>query len=352
MTSEGKTAAKYFARMSGRTKAVVRNCSVSVLILVASQFLDLTDYYYKNLLLFFGIYLAFAILLFTLAIYVYLPKSFLSKSPLLSFSLRSLITLVVAFIPTVLLTVLLIHDLETAITYAVLISIFQFIVTLPISWYWYKRVIKTDKLIISLQEELGQSVASVDFLRTQINPHFLFNALNTIYGTALQEGAERTGKGIEQLADMMRFMLHENLQKEIPLSKELDYLRHYIELQKLRTTPHPSVTIDTLIPDPVEVCQIAPMLLIPFVENAFKHGISFREPSYIKLSVEIRSKTVRFQLTNSMHVQNHDNPEKYNTGVGLKNVKQRLELLYPHKHELDITTTGKEFFVHLNIQLD
>jgi two-component system, LytTR family, sensor kinase len=352
MTSAGKTTGRYVARSSPRTKAVARNSSISILIIIASQFITLTGYYYKNLVVFFGMFIAFAILLFTLSIYYYLPASFSTKKPLLSYSVRSLITLLIAFVPCVLLSVLLIHDLETSITYAFLIAIFQFTVTLPVSWYWYKRIVKTDKLIFSLQEELGQSVASFDFLRSQINPHFLFNALNTIYGTALQEGAGRTSHGIEQLADMMRFMLHENLQKEIPLSKELDYVRHYIELQKLRTAPHPSVSIDTVIPDRVEACQIAPMLLIPFVENAFKHGISFREPSFINLSVEIQKKTVQFRLSNSIHLQSHDNPEKYNTGVGLNNVKQRLDLLYPKKHELSIATTAKEFSVHLNIHLD
>lgn len=348
----GKNTRNRLEKMSSKTKAILRNCSISVLTVIASLFITLSDYYYKNLLVFFGLYLAFAILFFTLTTYFLLPKSLPGKKPLLSYLVQSVVTGAIAFVPCVLLFVVFIHDLETSITFAVLNSIFQLFVTLPLSWYWYKRQLKDDETILGLQKELGQSAASFDFLRSQINPHFLFNALNTIYGTALQEGAARTSEGIERLADMMRFMLQENVQQQIALSRELDYLRHYIELQKLRTAPHPSVTIETFIPDAVAPCHIAPMLLIPFVENAFKHGISFREPSYIKLLVELNNNTLRLQVSNSRHEQNRFNPEKKNTGIGLNNVKQRLNLLYPKKHELAVRDTGKEFFVHLKIQLD
>jgi LytS/YehU family sensor histidine kinase len=93
------------------------------------------------------------------------------------------------------------------------------------------------------------------------------------------------------------------------------------------------------------------MLLIPFVENAFKHGISFREPSHIKINFETKDKTLNFDVYNSKHVKQENDPEKDKSGIGLNNVKQRLELLYPGKHELIIRETGKEFFVHLTLQL-
>jgi two-component system, LytTR family, sensor kinase len=351
MTALMEDIGKGWQKISAKKKAVLRNCGISVLILATCLLLTLIDYHYKNLLLFFGLYLAFAILFFTLSVYFLLPKSFVYKRRLLIFAGGSMASLAVAFVPCVLLSMLFIHDLETSITYAVLITIFQAFITLPIALYWYRKEVKDDETILSLQKELGQSNANFDLLRSQINPHFLFNALNTIYGTALQEGAERTGEGIERLADMMRFMLRENVQTHIPLSRELDYLRHYIELQKLRTAPHTSVAIETLIPEAVESMQIAPMLLIPFVENAFKHGISFRQPSHIRLSVKINGKTIEFELSNSIHVNTQD-PEKNNSGIGLNNVKQRLELLYRGKHELCIRNTGKEFYVHLEVELN
>jgi LytS/YehU family sensor histidine kinase len=205
--------------------------------------------------------------------------------------------------------------------------------------------------VVVLQKELGQSNASFDFLRSQINPHFLFNALNTIYGTALQEKAERTSEGIEKLGDMMRFMLQENMQEKISLVRELDYLNNYIALQKLRTDINPGIRIETLIAPPLHTIEIAPMLIIPFVENAFKHGISFREPSHIKVNLEMKDNTLYFDVYNSRHPKPEIDPEKDHTGIGLENVKQRLNLLYLNKHELIIRETGKEFFVHLTIEL-
>ncbi|HEY0059521.1 MAG TPA: histidine kinase, partial [Flavisolibacter sp.] len=188
-------------------------------------------------------------------------------------------------------------------------------------------------------------------LRSQINPHFLFNALNTIYGTAIQEGAERTSEGVQKLGDMMRFMLQENMQDKISLSRDIEYLNNYISLQKLRTDPNPIIRIEADIEAPVRPVEIAPMLLIPFVENAFKHGISFREASFIRVSLQTRNNVLEFDVNNSKHVRAANDPEKDKSGIGLTNVKQRLQLLYPGKHELVIRENAREFFVHLTIRL-
>jgi LytS/YehU family sensor histidine kinase len=205
--------------------------------------------------------------------------------------------------------------------------------------------------LYTLKKELGQSHANLDFLRSQINPHFLFNALNTIYGTAIQEKAERTCEAVERLGEMMRFMLQENLQEKISLTREIEYINHYISLQKLRTDQNPIVKIDACIEPQETHAQISPMLLIPFVENAFKHGISLREPSHIRVSLDMKDKKLYFDVNNSKHTRPDNDPEKNKSGIGLSNVKQRLQLLYPGKHELIIRETGKDFFVHLTIEL-
>jgi LytS/YehU family sensor histidine kinase len=150
---------------------------------------------------------------------------------------------------------------------------------------------------------------------------------------------------------MMRFMLHENVQEKISLAREIEYLNNYISFQKLRTDENPAIKIDIAIEPLVTSVQIAPMLLIPFVENAFKHGISFREPSHIRATVELKEDTLHFNVNNSKHLRPETDPEKNNNGIGLKNVKQRLQLLYPSKHELIIHETGKEFYVHLTLRL-
>jgi len=227
----------------------------------------------------------------------------------------------------------------------------QILLVAPLSWQIYKRRSASNAELYRLKSELGQSTASYTMLQAQINPHFLFNALNTLYGTALQENADRTGEGIQQLGDMMRFMLHENMQQSIPLSREIDYLHNFIALQQLRTQTSPDIVIQNDIPRYIGGLQITPMLLIPFVENAFKHGISLREPSHIKMTLNIQANTLYFDVHNSIHIKPDNDPEKGQSGIGLINLRQRLNLVYPNRHELIIRETGNEFFVHLTLQL-
>jgi hypothetical protein len=227
----------------------------------------------------------------------------------------------------------------------------QLLISPPLAWYIYKKRHETEEEISSLKRELGKSDATLGFLKSQINPHFLFNALNTLYGTALQEKAERTSEGIQKLGDMMRFMLQENMQDKISLSRDIDYLNNYIGLQKLRTSVSVDILINTEIEEQFTALQIAPMLLIPFVENAFKHGISLQSSSHIKITLQTKADTLYFDVHNSIHLKADGDPEKLQSGIGLQNVKQRLNLLYPKKHELIIRESAKEFFVHLTLNL-
>ncbi len=273
------------------------------------------------------------------------------KNPFIAYLGYILVFLILSALPLTLLGFLLMHDGKMVAAVLLFNAAFQLLITGPITWAVYKRQLKGKQEVYQLKTELGQSSASFDFLRSQINPHFLFNALNTIYGTALQEKAERTSEGIEKLGDMMRFMLQENMQEKISLTREVDYLNNYISLQRLRTDTSPEVKIQAEIESHVNNLQISPMLLIPFVENAFKHGISLQEPSHIKVTLQTREKALYFDVHNSIRPKNENDPEKNESGIGLSNVKQRLQLLYPGKHELIIGDTGKEYFVHLTLQL-
>ena len=223
------------------------------------------------------------------------------------------------------------------------------LLVLPLSYYIYQRQKERIAQLVNLKIELGQTSADLSFLRSQINPHFLFNILNTLYGTALQEHAERTSTGIQKLGDMMRFMLHENNQDRILLAREIEYLRNYIDLQQLRTVTSPDITVECDIKDAFEGTYIAPMLLIPFVENAFKHGISLQEKSWIKISLYESEDKLYFDVHNSIHRKTDDDPERRHSGIGLENVRQRLTMLYPNTHELVVRETTQEFFVHLTL---
>jgi len=293
----------------------------------------------------------YGIAFYSYAFYKVIPQALTKERPFISYLLRSVLIVAILFLPVLILLLSLSDSEDAAFTISFFNTVFQLFVTVPVTWAVYKRKQQDMEEIGVLQKELRQSTASIDFLRSQINPHFLFNALNTLYGTAIQENADRTSEGIQKLGDMMRFMLQENMQEKISLTREIDYLNNYIELQRLRTDTNPNVRIETAIDDTTVMLRIAPMLLIPFVENAFKHGISFREPSHIKVNLDIKDKTLFFDVYNSKHIRSHIDPEKDKSGIGLENVRQRLKLMYPNKHELMIRDTSMEFFIHLTIQL-
>jgi sensor histidine kinase YesM len=221
----------------------------------------------------------------------------------------------------------------------------------PVTWILYEQ--RKDKILQlrGFQKELEKSKADLQFLKSQINPHFLFNALNTLYGTALIEKSESTAQGIQKLGDMMRFMLHENHQDQISLSKEIEYLKNYLSLQKLRTQASPKIIIEEYIDEQCADQQIAPMLLIPFVENAFKHGISLQAKSFIKIKLQCNGNRILFEVHNSIHMKRQHDPEEEKSGIGLQNVQERLKLLYEGKHVLAYGVLGSEFNVRLSIQL-
>jgi hypothetical protein len=226
------------------------------------------------------------------------------------------------------------------------------IVIMPVSWWIYSARSARANTLKGLKTALTHTEAGLDFLKWQINPHFLFNALNTLYGTALQEQATATGHGIQQLGDMMRFMLHDNVLEHIALSKEIAYLQNYIALQRLRTQGAPDIIIDVNIDEALCDHNIAPMLLIPFVENAFKYGISLRNKSRISVSLSCTNDKIYFDVYNSIHLNRSAEIENESMGIGINNVRQRLNLLYPGKHDLNIRETASEFFVHMTLIVD
>ena len=232
-----------------------------------------------------------------------------------------------------------------------LVSLFILAIFNPLVQAVFYRYYSVLGRIDHLTNQLDQKSADLQFLRSQINPHFLFNALNSLYGMALQESSERTAEGIQKLGDMMRFMLHENNQNRIAVEREKEYLINYVDLQLLRTREQENIEI--IFNRSENNCngEIAPMMLIPFVENAFKHGISLQKKSWVKISLRCLENEVHMDINNSIHRAAGDDPERQASGIGLANVKQRLNLLYPDRHELIIRENELEYFVHLSIQL-
>lgn len=290
----------------------------------------------------------YAYLVFALNTYWLLPKADSVHQQKLLYGLLGIAGSFLLFIP---FGVLFLHFTSSAgfIYFSTWFCINLIIV--PLAYYVHSDQQATIAQLINLKSALGKSTADVRFLRSQINPHFLFNILNTLYGIALQEDAERTATSIQKLGDMMRFMLHENHEDKILLAREIEYLRNYIDLQMLRTITSPAIQINCDIHDSMDGIYITPMLLIPFVENAFKHGISFQEKSWIQISLRDEQGRLFFDVHNSLHTKLGSDPERDHKGIGLENVKQRLEWMYPNRHELIIRQTASEFFIHLTVTL-
>jgi len=253
-------------------------------------------------------------------------------------------------IPFSFLFVIAIDEPKVFVPFLLSALLVQLFLITPIAWFIYRWRKDSILRFRGLEIALDQSEADLQFLRSQINPHFLFNSLNTLYGTALQENAFRAAEGIQKLGDMMRFMLHENHQEKIPMYKEIEYLKNYIDLQKLRTQSSPDITITADIDGASCDHMIAPMLLIPFVENAFKHGISIKDKSWVEIRLSCDTKGILFEVKNSVHIRKDSDPEKDRSGVGMKNVVNRLRLIYPGKHEFFVNGNDREFFIQLLIE--
>ncbi|MEL6535701.1 MAG: histidine kinase [Bacteroidota bacterium] len=170
------------------------------------------------------------------------------------------------------------------------------------------------------------------FLKMQINPHFLFNSLNNIYALSVTN-SDKTQEGIHTLSLMLRYVLYDCEQPKIPISKEVEYIRHFIDLYKLKSSEEYNIEfVETVASTTI---MIAPMLLVPFIENAFKHsGIEKRGESFVSIRLQAKANKVELFVKNSLPSQPlNTDPHR---GIGLQNVKKRLALLYPDKHQLEI----------------
>ncbi|HEY4061482.1 MAG TPA: histidine kinase [Puia sp.] len=185
----------------------------------------------------------------------------------------------------------------------------------------------------------------LSFLKAQINPHFLFNTLNNIYALASTQ-SEYTAPAVMKLSGIMRYVLSEARLELVPLEKEILFTTNYIELQKMRLTDKTSIEF-TVTGDPLGR-QICPLLLLPFVENAFKYGVSTREWSAIRILLEIKKDSLYFSVNNHKHI-NTSLKVADNTGIGIENTRRRLDLLYEDRYTLTIEDKAGEFTVHLNI---
>ena len=218
--------------------------------------------------------------------------------------------------------------------------------------YYFKTRDDQKKLLRLEKENLEQQL---EYLKYQINPHFFMNTLNNIHAL-IDIDTEKAKSTILELSKMMRFVLYEGNKKGVPLTREFDFIRNYITLMRLRYTDKVKIQIN--LPQQAPDLMIPPLMLITFIENAFKHGISYQHDSFIDVKVEIAGTELHFSCRNSKAEKNNeeklrvsDGMSEMKGGVGLANVRQRLKLLFDSRFTLKIQDNPDYYSVQLNIPL-
>lgn len=185
--------------------------------------------------------------------------------------------------------------------------------------------------------------SELQFLKTQLNPHFLFNSLNAIYALSVKKSPD-TSQAIVNLSELMRYMLYEADKDLVPLGKELEYIKSYVQLQRLRLSDSENVNLNISGEDKDKV--IPPLLFISFIENAFKYGTDYQGKTNVKINLSIEDTSIKLFVKNKIGVFNR--PSK-SSGIGLENVRNRLKLLYPNAHELVVENNGETYTVNLSL---
>jgi two-component system LytT family sensor kinase len=220
-----------------------------------------------------------------------------------------------------------------------------FVVFIAIAIKFYKRWNEKDFREQKVQKEKVE--AELQMLKTQINPHFLFNTLNSIYVLAMKK-SEQTANTVMRLSDILDYILYKINAPRIAIADEIQIINNYIELEKIRFTDR--VNLEFLSNLQSKHIQIPPMLIIPFIENAFKHGVSKSlEKSWIRISIEEVDQMLHIKVTNSLS-QNALKGKQ--GGIGLVNVKKRLDLLFTDQYQLDIAEKNNRYDVFLSIPIN
>jgi len=224
----------------------------------------------------------------------------------------------------------------------------SFVLAFAMSWLfittrdWFLNL----RLIEKLKGE--NLITEIAFLKAQVDPHFMFNTLNAMYALALEEESPKTADSIIKLSTLMRYNLHDSNEAFISIEKEIDYIEKYIALQKLRLNENNQLDVDIKLDTSVtQNIKIAPLLLIPFIENAFKFGVSPSKETEIVIKIHVINNSIELETSNTFYNNAVDRELK---GIGLQNVKKRLNLLYPKQHTLTSNQSGEKYFTHLIIK--
>lgn len=197
--------------------------------------------------------------------------------------------------------------------------------------------------------ETQRMQSEIKFLKSQINPHFLFNTLNSLYALTLKK-SDKAPEIVIKLSEMMRYMLYECNERRVPLYKEVNYIRNYLDLEELRQSGQADIQFK--VEGQVNDQMIAPLIFIPFLENSFKHGLNHQlDAGYVHVILKVLGNKLLLRILNSKPSQAPVPAEKPSGGIGLANVERRLNLLYPNQYKLDIRDSEREHIVELSLDL-
>jgi len=208
----------------------------------------------------------------------------------------------------------------------------------------YEQWIENDK--IKTEIEAQKSKTELEALKNQLNPHFLFNSLNSIYSLTVKKSNDAP-EAVIMLSELMRYMLYIANNDKVLLKDELQYVENYLQLQRMRIAK--SENVKTSIKGAISAQKISPLLFISYIENAFKYGTDFNGNTDVSIDINVKEDELQFKCANLIGSRNKD---EENSGIGLQNTKERLELLYPKKHWLTIEEKDNQFVVDLKLKLD
>ncbi len=321
---------------------------------------DLWDYTFGNYLLWIVVSMPFKWAIFYSYYYYFIPQWFPRRAwkftgltvflliayPLIKYGIDSLLGL--QSLPTIVISFednepeylrVIIEYFRRFSTPFMLVSM-AFLIRFVLDWFRHIR----------LQEKMEKErlTSELALLRNQVNPHFLFNVLNNI-DTLVYPHSKEASDAIMKLSAIMRYMLYDTNVEKVPLSKEIAYLKAYIELQTMRLKDPSGIRFDTSRVGDTDLL-ITPMVLVPFVENAFKHGAALNGGPKIAIAISVEDHQLLFTVKNNVS-STHDKQKDEVGGIGLKNVSRRLELLYPDKHNLQIHNGADQFEVELKLDI-
>lgn len=223
----------------------------------------------------------------------------------------------------------------------IVLFIVIFVAMLKFAENWFELEARNKEI------ENERLTSELRFLKAQINPHFLFNTLNNLYYLAFTNSPNTT-EVIAKLSQMMRYMLYDSNHSRVPMSKEIEYMENYISLEKLRLND--DIPITFTVEGDIHQATIVPLILITFLENAFKHGVSNNAPqAFVHIALVLKDNSCCYRVENSKLPKNTNNEEK--SGIGLQNVKRRLELSYPDKYEMKVEDLEDVYRIEVLIQL-